>query len=183
MGVEFYLKKYNCFFRYGIVTFLLLISAGITQAQLTTSRKGNYASMTYLVNHVLLGNGITASNITYTNMDTAFGYFNGKASNIGMDSGLIICNGGIGLAQGPNKKNNDNGDGQYTTYAYSTTDGWPNANTYEDQDLATLIGTTLNNTYSCFLLQFDFIAPSDSVEFQYVFGSNEEPCFYKDTYY
>jgi len=132
---------------------------------------------------VLLGNGITATNITFQGIDTAFGFFNGTKSNVGMDTGVIICNGGIGLAQGPNQKTNDNGDGKWTTYNYGSTNGWPNANTYEDQDLATLIGTTLSNTYSCFLLQFDFIAPSDSVEFQYVFGSNEEPCFYKDTYY
>lgn len=179
-----YLKKLQATqLRFFILLIVFLGAISSTNAQLTTTRKGNYASMTYLVDSVLLGKGIKATNITWTNMDTAFGFFNGKSSNIGMDSGIIMCNGGIGLAEGPNKKGNDKSDGTYTTYNYSTTDGWPNANTYEDQDLADLIPVALNKTYSCFILQFDFIAPSDSIQFQYVFGSNEEPCFWNDTYF
>jgi gliding motility-associated-like protein len=163
-----------------LMQFALIINS---KAQLTTSRKGNYSSISYLVNNVLLGGGLTATNITYQGIDTSFGFFNGIKSNIGMDTGVIICNGGIELAEGPSCKTNDQHDQSCTTFQYSTTDGWPNANTYQDQDLANLIGVTLSQTYSCALLQFDFVAVSDSVQFQYVFGSNEEPCFYNDTYF
>src|ERR1700722_12094290 len=127
-------------------------------AQLTTTRKGNYASMAYLVNHVLLGNGLVATNITYQGIDTSFGFFNGKASNIGMDSGLIITNGTITLANGPNQKASDKSNGKYTTYGYVSSanpGGWPNSNTYQDSDLANLIGEPFNKTYSCAVFHFD----------------------------
>lgn len=151
-------------------------------AQLTTTRAGSYASINYLVNNVLLGNGVTATNITYQGIDTSFGFFLGKSSNIGMDSGLIITNGTITLADGPNQKTyGDQSDGKFTSYGYPN-DGWPNSNTYNDSDLAKLINTTYKNTYSCAVLQFDFIATSDSVSFQYVFGSNEEPYYVGNKY-
>ena len=154
------------------------------KGQLTVTRSGNYGSMPYLVNNVLLGtsSGIVATNITYQGIDTSFGFFNGTASNIGMDTGLIITNGTISLAAGPNRKTTDVGDTKFTTYAYSTTDGWPASATYQDTDLANLIGTTVNKTFSCAVLQFDFVANSDSVQFQYSFGSNEEPHYVGSKY-
>ncbi len=170
-------------FRYLFATSILIVILSYNvNAQLTTTRAGNYKSMTYLVNNVLLGSGIVATNIKYQGIDTSFGFFNGTKSNIGMDTGLIITNGTITLADGPNCKANDVSDGSCTTYAYSTTDGWPASATYQDTDLANLIGTTVSNTFSCAVLQFDFVATSDSIEFQYSFGSNEEPHYVGSKY-
>ncbi|HTA83790.1 MAG TPA: choice-of-anchor L domain-containing protein, partial [Bacteroidia bacterium] len=129
---------------------LFVVFAGNIKAQLTTTRNGNYASMTYLVNNVLLGNsGITATNITYQGIDSSFGFFNGSASNIGMDTGIIMCNGGINIAAGPNQKTyGDVKDGKWTTFDQSTTDGWANAAKYQDADLAALAKTNIANTFS-----------------------------------
>ncbi len=173
------MKKIQLHFTKATFIFILFLFCLKVDAQLTTTRKGNYASMTYLVNHVLLGNGVTASNIKYQGIDTSFGFFNGKASNIGMDSGLIITNGTITNCNGPNVKTSDKSNLATTTY---NSTGWPNSTTYNDSDLANLIGTTYKNTYSCAVLQFDFIATSDSIEFQYSFGSNEEPYYVGSTY-
>jgi len=140
--------------------------------------------MPYLVNKVLLGgSGITAFNITYQGIDTSFGFFNGKASNIGMDSGIIITNGTLTLAGGPNMKTYGNGDGAYTTYNFGNIpEGWPNARRYNDSDLAALVNVAYKNTFSSALLQFDFTANSDSIQFDYSFGSNEWPAFFGSTF-
>jgi gliding motility-associated-like protein len=159
--------------------FPLFLFGMSTNAQLTTTRAGSYSSMTYLVNKVLLGSGVTATNITYQGIDTSFGLFRGTKSNIGMDSGLIITNGTITNCNGPNVKTSDKTNQATTTY---NTNGWTASNTYRDSDLANLIGTTYANTYSCAILQFDFIANSDSIEFQYSFGSNEEPYYVGSKY-
>jgi len=179
------MKKLHSFLFFKILVIALLLQSVFSinaNAQLTTTRVGNYGLMPYLVNHVLLSGGVTATNITYQGIDTSFGFFNGSKSNIGMDTGLIITNGTITLADGPNCKANDKSDGGCTTYAYGSTDGWLNSSNYRDSDLANLIGTTYTNTFSCALLQFDFTANSDSVEFQYVFASNEEPYYVGSSY-
>ena len=45
----------------------------------------------YLVEQVLLGNGVTASNIVFSGELEQIGYFDGSASNIGMTSGIVMC--------------------------------------------------------------------------------------------
>ncbi|MGP8215653.1 MAG: choice-of-anchor L domain-containing protein [Bacteroidia bacterium] len=181
------MKKIRLHFIKSILLLLFCTFAFSGYSQLTTKRTGNYGSITYLVNHVLLGNGLTATNVSINGPDTSYGFFNGITSNIGMDSGLIMTNGTITLANGPNQKGSygDKSDGKYTSYNYCNecaTEGWPNASTYQDSDLANLIGEPLNKTYSCNLLQFDFVAVSDSISFQYVFGSNESPCWAASSY-
>src|SRR5436190_11437671 len=51
-----------------------------------------------LVQSVLLGGGLTATNITYSGAATAIGSFNGTASNIGFNAGVIMASGEIGRA-------------------------------------------------------------------------------------
>ena len=132
------------------------------RAQLTVNMAPPYNSINYLVNNVLLGNSIVATNITYSGDDTAVGFFNGMASNIGLDSGVILCNGTITDAPGPN-----NNPG--TTYS------WPNCNLYSDPDLSLIAGgATINDAA---IIQFDFVAISDTLRFKYVFGSEEYPEF------
>jgi gliding motility-associated-like protein len=115
----------------------------------------------YLVHNVLLGNGVLASNITYSGYDSAIGFFNGVSSNLGLDSGLIITNGRAADACGPN---NNSG----TSYS------WPNCDSAIDPDLRRLADTPVT---SCAVIEFDFIPYSDTIKFKYVFGSEEYPEF------
>ena len=135
------------------ITFLLSITSGF--AQLTVN-----GSLTpqQLVQTILIGNGVSANNVTYTGAPAALGSFNGTASNIGIASGILLTTGNLINAVGPN-----NLGGQ----------GLDN-NRSGDVDLNIISGVT---TYDAAVLEFDFIPASDTLRFNYVFSSEEYPEF------
>jgi gliding motility-associated-like protein len=145
-----------------ITLFILLVAVIQSYGQLTVSRVYPNNSINYLVQNILLGNGVLVSNITFSGDDTAIGFFNGINSNIGIDSGVLVTNASILAAPGPNNT---------ASWTYQ----WPSCGTYHDSDLASLIGVPLSETHSSALLEFDFVPYSDTVRFQYVFGSEEYP--------
>src|SRR4051812_29832600 len=89
----YYAKKF-----FTVLIVFLLFSQS-TKAQLTTSTT---LTPTQLVLNVLLGNGIGATGISYTGVTRARGSFTGYASDIGLDSGVILSSGNIAGAIGPN---------------------------------------------------------------------------------
>lgn len=130
---------------------LLLWSLSL-KAQLTVS---NSLTPVQLVQNVLLGNGVTATNITYNGNPIAIGSFNGSNSNIGLAGGVIMTSGNINNAPGPN---NSSGASAYN--------GLPG-----DADLDQIMSPT--HSYEACILEFDFVPTSDTVKFRYVFGSDE----------
>lgn len=129
-------------------------------AQLTVSNtpSGTYGSPPWLVDNVLLGPGVTASGTTFTGDSIQLGYFNGVASNIDLPEGIILCTGNIDIAPGgPGNTSGSAGTGTMSS-------GY-------DSDLVTLINSTNINDVA--VLEFDFIPLSDSLEFNYVFASEE----------
>ncbi len=115
-----------------------------------------------LVQNVLLGPGVTASNIQYTGAKNSIGYFTAKNTNLGIDSGIVFTTGTIlsngNGPQGPNNKAGsgvDNGTGGFGLLDAIVNNGYK----------------TLNAAY----LQLDFVPQSDTVRFRYVFGSEEYP--------
>ncbi len=141
-----------------IVPCLLLF--GASHAQLIVSNTGNYASKPYLVQNVLVGTGISVSNVTYNGAPNAIGFFkNGNTTNIGIDSGVIMTSGDIINAIGPNNQG-------WTTTA--------NGITATDNDLF-LVSNNGMPVYDKCILEFDFIPTSDTVKFRYAFGSEEYP--------
>lgn len=139
----------SCFF----ILSLCFISND-SSAQLTTN---NAMTPSQLVQNVLLGTGITASNITFSGDSTARGSFNGSASNIGFSSGLILATGNISNSIGPN-----NIDSQTSDFGTSSTD-------------PELTAIASSNILDVAILEFDFIPVSDSIKFRYVFASEEYP--------
>jgi gliding motility-associated-like protein len=133
-----------------------------TNAQMTTT-----TGMTPLqyVQNVLLGGGVTVSNVTYTGYNNAMGEFSiAGATNLGMSNGLVLTTGtalevdptyGTGL--GPHGPNDQAGAG--------TDNGQPG-----DPYLTTVANA---QTYNAAILQFDFIPVGDTVKFNYVFGTEE----------
>lgn len=112
-----------------------------------------------LVQNTLLGNGVTVSNIQFTGVNEAIGYFNGANTNIGLSEGIIISTGTvINNGSGPHGPNNSQAGASYDN----------NAGAY--QPLTSIVGT---NTYNAAVLEFDFVPQSDSVTFEYVFASEE----------
>ena len=123
-------------------------------AQITTTNAAPYDSEEYLVNDVLLGADLQTSNFSSVGFAQGIGYFDGSNSNIGFDEGVILSSGGIGLVTG------GFGGG-------SGISGEP------DLELA-LTQINLNwGVNNVTILEFDFIAESESVTFNYVFGSVE----------
>ncbi|MCE9537767.1 MAG: choice-of-anchor L domain-containing protein [Bacteroidetes bacterium] len=146
-------KKFHSLFL-GFVFPVLLLIAPTIKAQLVTSTA---LTPTQLVQTVLLGGGLTATNITYNGDATAIGSFIGSSSNIGFAGGIIMASGDIANAIGPN------GSGGQTTGFFTTS---------SDPDLSAIATAPLNDAA---ILEFDFVPSSDTVKFRYVFGSEEYP--------
>lgn len=113
------------------------------------------------VEDIFLSNGIFISNVTYNGLpantlNTSLGVFSSNGSGIGIESGLLLS---TGHAKGA--------EGQYdlgTTY-YNPTGGVEG-----DVDISNLVSGL---SYDGAILEFDFIATGDSMDFVYVFGSEE----------
>jgi len=111
------------------------------------------------VQNVLLGSGVTITNIQYSGVANSFGSFTTGSSptNIGISSGIIMSTGLVSEAAGSAElqASEDNGTGS-------------------DPQLANLATDDVNDAA---VLEFDFIPLSDTVQFRYVFGSEEYPEF------
>lgn len=141
----------------------VLLTTG-SQAQITTS---NALTPQQLVQNVLLGPGITASNITYTGYANAIGSFVGGNSGtpvLGIDSGIVMTNGTV-LANDPNYGSGFGPQGPNNSSGAGVDNGAP-GDPYLD-------GVANASTYNACVLEFDFVANADSVKFNYVFGTDE----------
>jgi len=103
--------------------------------------------------NILIGQGVTISDITYTGVGVASGSFGG-ASNIGLNYGILLTSGSVNVTVGPN----NSGNAGYNNGAAG------------DPDLQAFSGVT---SYDACVLEFDFIPQSSVVEFSYVFASEE----------
>lgn len=128
-------------------------------AQLSVS---STASPSDLVNNVLLGAGVTATNVTYQGASNARGSFQGNTS-IGIKKGILLVTGDINGAKGPNDSGSDGEDNFMPG----------------DSDLDQL---TTNTTENATILEFDFVPYSDSISFKYVFGSEEYQDYVNSSY-
>lgn len=136
----------------------------LSHAQITTS---NAYTPTQLVQNVLLGPGIIASNITYTGYSNAIGFFSGGNSGspgLGIDSGVVMTNGTI-LANDPNYGSGFGPQGPNNSSGAGVDNGAP-GDPYLD-------GVANASTHNACILEFDFVAQADSVKFNYVFGTDE----------
>lgn len=147
----------NYTFTYRLI-FTLVFTLGVSwnvDAQLLI----NQQNPTTLVQNVFVNqnSGVTISNITYNGSPQAIGYFDGSATNIGLNSGILMTTGNLGIAVGPNNK----------------PDAGINNNAPGYQPLTALVGGT--QTFNASVLQFTFVSKSPDVEFRYVFASEEYP--------
>lgn len=129
-----------------------------------------------LVNNVLLGTGVTASNIVFT--PSAFstsqlGYFNGSNSNIGLDSGIVLSTGNV----------HDCVPGNFVGGAFG------GMMVYNDllnvaNSVPAMIGQsfTVADVNDVAVLEFDFVPSSDTVKFRYVFASDEYTTYINTQY-
>ena len=129
-----------------------------------TSTTNPYDSPAYLIDSILLGESIVATNHNYQGNSRQIGYFNGVNSIIGIDDGVIMSTGDINeivpgaTLLGPITNGVDNPDLLDLT------------NTVPD-----LIGQNFNVTSvnNVAILEFDFVPISSYLSFKYVFASEE----------
>lgn len=143
---------------------LLVYSYSDAQLNISTSMTPQQ-----LVQNVLLGGGVTVSNVTYTGSGISRGNFTGGAStNLGLASGIVLatCN-VIGA--------NDN-NGNPVPLLGSPVSNFASEDMGQsgDPDLEALLSGT-SSSYDASVLQFDFIPLSDTIKFRYVFASEEYP--------
>lgn len=103
---------------------------------------------------ILVGSGVTYSNVGYTGATVAIGSFTGGTGIIGFEDGIILSSGDIAMVVGPN---DDTGEG--------TSNGEPG-----DDALSTIVA---NDTYDAAVLTFDFVPAGNQIVFSYVFSSEE----------
>ncbi len=145
------MKSKTTFFKKALMVVLTVLSVS-ANAQLTVN--GTLTPLQWVQN-TLVGTGITVSNVTYTGAAIAAGTFNGSASNIGFQSGVLLTSGSIQDAIGPNNQ----------------TSVTQNNMLPGDPDLDLIMAPYLSHDAA--ILEFDFVPVSDTVKFRYVFGSDE----------
>ena len=143
------MRKLICF-----LTIILSSTLGFAQLEID-----NTLTPQELVEEVLLGEGVTVSNVTFTgDASQQIGEFDSENANVGIPYGIIMSTGNIEDAVGPN----DSG-------ATSTNIGGFGGDT-GDPDLTEISGVETNDAA---VLEFDFVPTGDTVKFNYVFGSEE----------
>ncbi|GAB5416690.1 MAG: choice-of-anchor L domain-containing protein [Crocinitomicaceae bacterium] len=150
---------------------VLLASAHFSFGQIVVD---NTQTPDQLVQNVLLGFGVTATNITYNGSPVSaqqiqgnVTFFDAAGTTFPINSGVLLSTGnGIG-AIGPNNSPS------FTDNAPPT----PNVST--DPHLNAIANAAPTNGA---VLEFDFIPSGDTISFNYVFGSDEYPEFSPSTF-
>lgn len=156
------MKKITTIFSLGMLLFL----GNNIHAQITVQNTQSPAS---LVQNVLMGTGVVASNITYNgsavNAQMPQGnvtFFNNNGSAFPITTGVLLTSGNGVAAIGPNNV------GSFSNNVPAT----PNVS--GDPDLLAI--SSANPTNGA-ILEFDFIPSGDTISFRYVFASEEYPEF------
>jgi gliding motility-associated-like protein len=124
-----------------------------------------------LVQTVLLGGGVTVSNITYTGFPNSISKFTATGTNLGLASGVMLTTGYAAVAYGPNTLSNAGNDVGPPSFPSPASDSDPLL------DAIVQIQSPGVYTNDAAVLEFDFVPTSDTVKFRYVFGSEEYPEF------
>lgn len=116
-----------------------------------------------LVQEVLLGNGVSVSNITFNGqagniLSPQAAKYTGPSAFVGFNEGVVLKTGHAFEIQDPT----------FLAPFFN----FPNPDITSDADLEVLSGQNINNAA---ILEFDFVPNGDSLVFRYVFASTEYP--------
>ncbi len=148
---------------------ILLGTSAFSQINVT-----NTQTPAELVQNVLLGFGVTATNITVngtplnaTNIQGNAAFFDAAGTTFPIPSGVVLTTGNSVGAIGPNSS------GSFTDNTPAT----PNVGT--DPHLNAIANASPTNGI---VLEFDFVPSGDTISFNYMFGSDEYPEFSPSSY-
>jgi len=122
----------------------------------------NVSAQSLISNTLIGGDCFTISNVTSVGNPLARGTFSNGTNNIGISSGMVLSTGRISILPGPNNQAGANGG--------FGVDG-------ADADLSSLVPGDLLDVNT---IEFDFTPTANTVQFDFVFGS-EEYCEYVGT--
>ena len=131
----------------------LLITTGFAVSQISVTQNANAQTLAQL----LSGAGVTISNYTVTGASAACGTFANVSSNLGLAQGVILSTGMV--TDIPQPASN------FASTAFT------NAG---DPQLSTL---TTGTIYDVAILEFDITPQGSTLQFNYVFASEEYPQF------
>ena len=144
-----------------------------SNSQISVNRTSPNDNPIYLINNILLGGGIIASNHSYQGDSCQLGFFNAVNTNLGLDSGIIMSTGEI--------ENLVPGNLGFNIISNTVTD--PDllnvANSVPGMIGQSFSVSSINDVAK---LEFDFIPTSDTIMFRYVFGSQEYFSFENTSY-
>lgn len=136
---------------------------------------------THLINNILLGSGVVALNIQfYGDTTNQLGFFRGNGSTkLPMDSGIVLSTGNVqsienitGQASSPIPATANSGGLGPAYFGNGSGDNLLNVSA----SLPGLLGQnfpTPSQVRDACVLEFDFVPSSDTVEFRYIFASEE----------
>ena len=159
--------------------FIFFIFFSLTSySQISVDVNSPYDSPVYLIDNVLLGGGVTASNHNYQGDSVQIAFFDATNTSLGINTGIVMATGEVSVL-----------DPSFT----STFPILPN--TVTDPDLLNVANSvppllpsphtnsfTVSSINDVAVLEFDFIPTSDSLSFNYVFGSEEYFAFENSQY-
>jgi gliding motility-associated-like protein len=143
------------------IIFIIILTSLIftAKAQVTVNNTNTVASY---VQNVLLGPGVTVSNITFngapaTVQNSQVGEFTDLTSSVGLSNGMILGSGDVNMAAQPNTGGGSNLGGT--------------GNSGFDPDLTAIVSPT--GIFDEAILEFDFVPNGDTLSFNYIFASEE----------
>lgn len=132
-------------------TFLFIVTPNFLNAQLVVDATATPLDLATS----LVGEGVTISDVTMDCPSGAYGFFECVDCNVGIGNGILLTSGNVSNAVGPN---NESG---------ASTSNFASG----DPDLDAIPGV-LGTNDAC-VLEFDLTVTSDTVRFNYSFGSEE----------
>ena len=154
-----------------ILIFILINSNLLAQIGISNNAPNNDPN--HLINNVLIGGGVTISNINFTGVNQQIGYFS-NGNSIGMPSGIVMSSGhaiDADLGGSPNSFNTPAAGIQCNTNPNTIC----NDLSIVANSVPGLVGQffSVSSINDMCVLEFDFIPESDTIQFNYSFGSEE----------
>jgi gliding motility-associated-like protein len=154
----------NCFKAIASITLLFFFNQYLL-AQPITVVDGNTTPYTpeNLITNVFLGDGVLVTNVSFFGDPLAVGYFSDGLPTIGVDRGVVMSSGRVSSESGGTGI--DNPGSTFASYDTNTTVG--------DLDLNNITGGLGERDVCKYVISF--VPTSDTLEFNYVFASEEYP--------
>ena len=78
-----------------ILFLLLALSAFNAHSQIVVDNTPPYDDPVWMTNNILIGGGVSASNINYQGDSCQIGFFNAINTSLGIDSGIVLSTGDV----------------------------------------------------------------------------------------